>query len=64
MLEQIIRRDHEDSENSMLSAIERRGGGESEQYALDATRGCMENASLNTGAKCKRCICTVLHNVL
>jgi hypothetical protein len=30
MLEQIIRRDHEDSENSMLSAIERRGGGESD----------------------------------
>jgi hypothetical protein len=32
--------------------------------AADATRGCMENASLNTGANCKRYICTVLHNVM
>jgi hypothetical protein len=38
--------------------------GESEQYAPDATRGCMVNASLNTGANCKMYICTVLQNVI
>jgi hypothetical protein len=45
-----------------LSAAQRRGGGKPEQYAPDATRVCMENASLNTGANCKRYVCTVLHN--
>jgi hypothetical protein len=48
----MIREDHEDSEKSLkrkspnaLSATERKGGGDPEQYAPDATRGCMENAS-------------------
>jgi hypothetical protein len=60
-----------DSENSLkrkgpnaLSAEQSRGGVEPEQYAPDATRGCMENASLNTGASYKRYVCTVLHNVM
>jgi hypothetical protein len=52
--------DHKDSENSLkrksLNAAQRREGGGPEQYAPDATRGCMENASLNTGANCKRYI--------
>jgi hypothetical protein len=63
--------DRKDSENSLkrrspntLSAVQGRGGREPEQYALDATRGCMENASLNTGANCKRYMCTVLHKVM
>jgi hypothetical protein len=47
-----------------LSATQRRGDREPEQYSPDATRGCMENASLNTGANCKRYICTVVHNVM
>jgi hypothetical protein len=67
----MILRDREDSENSLkrkspnaLSAAEKRGGREPEQYAPDATWGCMENASLNTGANCKRYVCTILHNVM
>jgi hypothetical protein len=70
-MEQIILGDHEGSKNSLegkspnaLSTAQRRGGRESGQYAPDATRGCMENASLNTGANCKRYICIVLHNVI
>jgi hypothetical protein len=35
-----------------------------EQYVPDATRGCMENAALNTGANCKSYMCTLLHNVM
>jgi hypothetical protein len=49
---------------NVLIAAQRRGGGEPEQYAPDATRGCMENASLSTGANCKRYICTVVYNVM
>jgi hypothetical protein len=52
MLEQMILGDQEDSENSLkrkglnaLSAAQRRGGFEPEQYAPHATRGCRENAS-------------------
>jgi hypothetical protein len=45
-----------------LSAAQRNGGGG--EYTPDATRGCMKNAFLNTGANCKRYICTVLHNVM
>jgi hypothetical protein len=44
----------EGSENSLkrkslnaLSATQKRGGAEPEQCAPDATRGCMENASIN-----------------
>jgi hypothetical protein len=37
-----------------LSAAQRKGDGEPVQYAPDATRGCMENASLNTRANRKR----------
>jgi hypothetical protein len=65
-LDQMIVGDRENSENSLkrkspnaLSAARRRVGGEPEQYAPDATRGCIENASLNTGSNCKRYICTV-----
>jgi hypothetical protein len=47
-----------------MSAAERMGGGEPEQYAPHVTRGCTENASLNTGGNCKRYVCTVLHNVM
>jgi hypothetical protein len=47
-----------------LSAAQRRGGGEPEQYVPVAIMGCMENVSLNTGANCRRYICTVLHNVM
>jgi hypothetical protein len=46
-----------------LSAAKRRGGEEPEQYEPDATWGYMENASLNTGVKCKSDTCTVFHNV-
>jgi hypothetical protein len=60
-----------DSENSLkrksaiaLSAVQRRGDGDFEQYAPDATRGCTENASLNTGDNCKRNVYTALHNVM
>jgi hypothetical protein len=69
----MILRDHENSKNSLkikspnaLSTAQRRGGGEPEQYAPDATRECMENAFLNTGANCERYVSTVLqvHNVL
>jgi hypothetical protein len=49
----MILEDKEDSENSLkrkspnaLSAAQRRGGKEPEQYAPDATSGCMENAFL------------------
>jgi hypothetical protein len=63
--------DHKDSKNSLkrrspnaLSAAQKRGGGEQEQYTPDATRDCRENASLNTGAKDKRHVCTILHNVM
>jgi hypothetical protein len=61
MLEQMILWDHEDSETPLkrkspnaLSAAQWRGGRKPEHYAPDATRGCMENASLNTGADCKK----------
>jgi hypothetical protein len=69
VLEQLILRDHEDLGNSLkspnaLSAAQRRGGGEPEQYAPGATRGCRENASLNTGANCEGYACTTLHNVM
>jgi hypothetical protein len=67
----MILRDHEYSENSLkiknpnaLSAAQRRGSGQPEQCAPDKTQGRMENASLNTGAKCKRYVCAVLHNVM
>jgi hypothetical protein len=60
-LEQVILGDQESSENSLkgkspnvLTAAQRRGGREPEQCAPDAARGCMENASLNTGANCRR----------
>jgi hypothetical protein len=60
MLEQMILGDHEDSENSLkikipnaLSATQRSGGGQTQQYAPDARQGCMETASLNTGANYK-----------
>jgi hypothetical protein len=60
MAEQMILGDYEDSENPLkrrscnkLSAAQRRGGREAEWYAPDETWGCMENASLNTGANCK-----------
>jgi hypothetical protein len=53
--------DHEDSENFLkrkspnaLPAAQSRGDREPEQYAQDSTRGCMENASLNTDANSKR----------
>jgi hypothetical protein len=66
----VILRNHEDSGNSLkrrspnaLSAAQRRDV-EAVQYAPDATRGCMENASLNTGANCKRYVYSVLHNVM
>jgi hypothetical protein len=62
---------HEDSENSLkrkspnaLSSAQRKGGGEPKQYAPNSTRGCMENATLNTGANGKRYVCTVLHKVM
>jgi hypothetical protein len=71
MLEQMILGDHEDSENSLkrmspsaLSATERGEGRDPEHCAPDATRGCTDNTSLNTGANCKRYICTVLYNVM
>jgi hypothetical protein len=48
----------------VLSAAQRTGDGEPEQYAKDARRGCMENASLNIGANYKRYICIVLCNVI
>jgi hypothetical protein len=60
MLEQMILGDQEDSENSLkrkspnaLSAAQRRGGGEPEQHASHATRGCMENASSTQGLTAK-----------
>jgi hypothetical protein len=43
-----------------LSAAQRRGAGEPEEYAPEATRASMENVSLN----CKRYICTVLYGVM
>jgi hypothetical protein len=53
----MILRDHEDSENSIkrkspsaLSAHQRRRCTEPEHYAPDATRGCMEDGSLNIDA--------------
>jgi hypothetical protein len=49
----------EKKESQCIVCSTKRGGREP-----DATRGCMENASLNTGANCKRYICTVLHNVM
>jgi hypothetical protein len=49
----------------IVCITKRIGGGDPEgYYAPDATRGCMENASLKTGANCKRYVCTVLHNVM
>jgi hypothetical protein len=69
MLVQMILGDHENSENSLkrkspntLPAAQKREGREPE--ASDATRSGMENASLNTGANCKRYVCNVLHNVM
>jgi hypothetical protein len=57
----MILEDHGDSQNSLkrkspsaLSAAQRRGGREPEQYVPDAIRGCMENASLNTGTKLQK----------
>jgi hypothetical protein len=41
-----------ESQCNVCSTKERRQT--AEQYAPDATRGCMENVSLNTGANCKR----------
>jgi hypothetical protein len=68
MLEQVIIGDHEDLENSLkikesqcIVCSTKEKSGEPEQHAPDATRGCMENASLNTGANCKRYICTILY---
>jgi hypothetical protein len=49
---------------NVLSAAQRRGDAQPEQYAPGATRGCMENASLKTGANCRRYACTVLYNVM
>jgi hypothetical protein len=59
-----IRKFPEKKESNSLAAAQRKGGGDSEQYAPDETRGCMKTASLNTGANCKRCIHTVSHNVM
>jgi hypothetical protein len=59
-----LRKLPEKKEYNSLAAAKRRGGGEPEQCASDATRGCMENASLNTGANCKRYICTVLRYIM
>jgi hypothetical protein len=71
MLEQIILRDHENSENILkrtnpnaLSAAQRYKGAQPKQYAPDAIRGCMENTFLNIGVNCKTCVCTVLRNVM
>jgi hypothetical protein len=51
MLEQMILGDHTDKKNSLkrtspnaLSAVQKRGRREPEQYSPDATKGCMENA--------------------
>jgi hypothetical protein len=53
--------DTSEEEKYALSAAQRRGGEEPEQYAPDATWGYKENASLNTDTNCKSYTCTVLH---
>jgi hypothetical protein len=67
MLEQVILGDREDSENSLkieshcIFCSTKEKIREPEQYEPDAIRGCMENASLKTGALCKRYVCTILY---
>jgi heterodisulfide reductase subunit B len=57
---QVLRKLPEEKESQIIvRSTKVRRGREPEQYVLDATKGCMENASLNTGANCKRYICTV-----
>jgi hypothetical protein len=65
----MILRDQENSEKSLkervpMHCLQHKAEEVKSQNTPNATRGCMENASLNTGANCKRYVCTVLHNMM